>query len=308
MRTADGRTRLRSGSEAAGGFWRSALKPFQALPIVEDGVVDAFGYDGPRLAVTCASHGGRPEHVVLVREILDTIGLDAGALHCGPHDPYDAEAAAAVRCAGGPTSLHNNCSGKHASMMALALHQGWPARHYWSFEHPVQRRTREILPEFIDRGADRLVWAIDGCGVPTVDGTIAEMALAFAKLAATAGRPDSPEGRVAAAMTQHPQLTSSPGREPAQIMEAAEGRFLVKEGAEGLLCVCAPGEDWGLALKVEDGSRRASGPAVVEVLARAGLASGGLLDRLAGLARPPVHNTLGEQVGRLQVCDPIAGS
>jgi len=298
------------GNPDAAAFWRSALKPFQALPVVEDGAADAFGFGVEELALTCASHGGRPEHVDRVRAMLEAIGLDPGALRCGPHPPYDEATAVAIECAGErPSRLHNNCSGKHAAMLALAVHRGWDTDGYWRFDHPVQRRIRERLADWIRPDPGGLSWAVDGCGLPTPLLPLGEMARAYARLGRSAAAGEPGPAAVVEAMTAHPELTSSPGREPLRLMQASGGRLLAKEGAEGVLCVASAGGGWGLALKVEDGARRAVGPAAVTVLRGPGLLTDGELEALASLAEPTLVGTTGETVGALRgvVGGPEAG-
>jgi L-asparaginase II len=289
------------GDPEAGAFWRSALKPFQALPVVEDGAAEAFGYGAEHLALACGSHGGRPEHVERVREMMAALGVAEDALRCGPHPPYDDEAALAIECAGGrPGRIHNNCSGKHAAMLALVAHRGWKAKGYWRFDHPLQRRIREALAAWIDVEPGRLRWETDGCGVPTPFLPLQEMARAYARLARSRAAGDPAPAAVVGAMMEHPHLTSSPGREALAIMVAGAGRLVAKEGAEGLLCVAAPAEAWGLVVKIEDGSRRAVGPAVVAVMDDLGLSTDEERRRLALLAEPPLVATTGETVGSIR--------
>lgn len=289
------------GDPGAGSFWRSALKPFQALAVVEDGVMQAFGLDREDLAVICASHGGTPDHVDRVERILEAIGQAPGDLHCGPHSPYDAESADALKCSGRlPGRQHNNCSGKHASMLALARHHDWATGGYWRYDHPVQARVRTLLLDWIDTDPEQLQWATDGCGVPTPSLPLAEMALAYARLADRGTEAGSPPAAVVDAMTSHPELTSSPGREPLSVMQATGGRLLAKEGAEGVLCIAGIGAGWGMALKVEDGARRAVGPAVVEALVRLGLVDGQEQEALRELGEIPISSTRGELVGRIR--------
>ena len=305
LRLRDGARGGTYGDPGAAAFWRSALKPFQALAIVQDGVLAAYGLDTADLAVICASHGGTPEHTARVAGILDRIRCGEPDLHCGPHTPYDTESAAALLESGrGPGRLHNNCSGKHASMLALALHRGWSTDGYWRFEHPVQSRMRDVLSEWIDVDPESLEWATDGCGVPTPLIQLSEMAEAYRRLAASAGRSGSAAEAVVEAMTAYPELTSSPGREPLVIMRGTSGRLLAKEGAEGVLCVAAMDDAWGLALKVEDGARRAVGPAVMRILSGAGLLRGEELEFLNSLTEVPILSTRGEVVGGIRAAEP----
>lgn len=289
------------GDPDAGSFWRSALKPFQALPVVEDGAAEAFGFTAEHLALACGSHGGRPEHVERVREMMAAVGVGEDALYCGPHAPYDDEAALAIACDGGrPGRLHNNCSGKHVAMLSLVAHRGWDPDGYWRFDHPLQRRIRASLAVWIDSEPGQLHWETDGCGVPTPFLALREMAVAYARLARRAAHGDGGPSAVVGAMMKHPELTSSPGREALAVMQAGAGRLLAKEGAEGVLCVAAPADGWGLAVKVEDGSRRAVGPALVAVLGNLGLLSDDEQRALAPLAEPPLISTTGETVGSVR--------
>jgi len=291
------------GDPGLQAFWRSALKPFQALAVVQAGVLDAYGLDTADLALICASHGGTVAHTHRVALILERIGAGESDLHCGPHPPYDVESEHRLQEAGeSPSRLHNNCSGKHASMVALALHSGWDPAGYWKFEHPVQERMRRVLTDWIDSDPNDLVWATDGCGVPTPLIRLEEMAGAYLRLGDACRESVGAARAVVEAMTDHPELTSSPGREPLVIMQATSGRLLAKEGAEGVLCVTSRDEAWGLALKVEDGTRRATGPAVVRLLADAGLLHADELRALEPLARVPILSTRDEVVGTIE-CD-----
>lgn len=302
VRFASGKRGLTFGDPEAATFWRSALKPFQALTIVTDGVDRAFGLGPKELALICASHGGTPVHLARVEEILAAIGKDPEVLHCGPHTPYDRDAAEQLRCTGGrPSRLHNNCSGKHASMLALALHHGWDIEGYWRYDHPVQARLRQLLPEWIDGDPEALDWATDGCGVPTPHAGLASMAMAYARLVDRATTAGTPAATVVETMTRYPDLTSSPGREPLQFMRMTSGRLLAKEGAEGLLCIAGTDGGWGMALKVEDGARRAVAPAAVEILTTAGLLSQAEQETLRQLSAIPILSTRGESVGEIRV-------
>ena len=301
VRRADGTTAAVLGDPDASAFWRSAVKPFQALPVLEDGAARAFGFGSEAIAVACASHGGRAEHLERVGAMLESIGARDTALRCGPQAPYDDHAAAAlVRAGERPRRIHNNCSGKHAAMLALAAHHGWESDGYWRYEHPVQQRIRSGLAAWISVDPDGLTWATDGCGLPTPYLRLADMALSYARLVSAAAEGDEAPAAVVSAMTRHPELTSSPGREPLDIMQASSGRLLAKEGAEGVLCVAAVDGDWGLALKVTDGGRRAVGPAAVAALSRFDLLTGEERRALASLATVSLDGTTGERVGELR--------
>ncbi|MGH7505944.1 MAG: asparaginase, partial [Longimicrobiales bacterium] len=136
---ADGKVRARSGDIDLVVYARSAVKPIQALPLLEDGAADRFALTTKELALCCASHSGEPKHVETAAWMLKKVGLDEDALACGPHAPYHEASARALREHGQePTRLHNNCSGKHAGMLALARVHGWPVAGYHRIDHPVQ--------------------------------------------------------------------------------------------------------------------------------------------------------------------------
>ncbi|MEE9208652.1 MAG: asparaginase [Gemmatimonadota bacterium] len=281
-------------------YWRSAMKPFQVVPLVRDGGAAAADFGQAELALACASHGGTDRHVDLARGMLDRLGLDESALACGPHKPYDREAAdALVREGRVPSRLHNNCSGKHSGILALCQQHGWDSAGYQEYDHPAQRRVRSSMAEWVDSDPESWFWAPDGCGVPTPKLALAEMARAFSRLMLSA-KQDEAAGTVVEAMTDRPLLTSAQGRVPLTIMQATGGRLLAKEGAEGVLCVAATDDSWGLALKIMDGSLRGTGPAAVEFLCALDLLRPDETERLSGLRAPPLINTRGEAVGRLE--------
>lgn len=295
---------LKTGVEAGFGdpelpaFWRSAMKPFQALPLVADGAAHAFGFGPEDLALACASHGGTAMHVDRARAMLERIGTDVQALICGPHAPFDGASAERILREGGTfTRLHNNCSGKHTGLLALARHHGWPLQGYERMDHPVQLRLRGGLSPWLDTDPDELTWSVDGCGVPTPYLPLRAMARAYARLVAAAREGEPAPRAVVEAMTSHPELTSSASRTPLVLMQATRGRLLAKEGAEGVLCVAAPREGWALALKIVDGRRRAVGPAAVEMLVALDLLDGEELIGLEEQRHVPVRDTRGQTVG-----------
>ncbi|MBR9989077.1 MAG: asparaginase, partial [Gemmatimonadetes bacterium] len=183
-----GSMRARAGSPEGAVFARSAVKPVQAVPLVTDGGADQFGWGAPELAMMCASHSGEARHVDIARRMLSSLGLDEDVLACGAHAPFNASAARDLRERGErPSRLHNNCSGKHAGMLALAATHGWPLRGYHEAEHPVQLRMLQEISRWSDIGTDRIAVAVDGCGVATFMLPLSALALTFARLA-IAGR------------------------------------------------------------------------------------------------------------------------
>ncbi len=274
-------------------FMRSSAKPIQALPLVESGAAAAFGLEDRHLAIACASHMGMPIHTDAASDLLHRAGLGPEHLCCGPHAPEHRGAAEAlVRAGRAPERIHNNCSGKHAGMLATCVHLGWDLATYLDPDHALQRRIQESLAEL---SSWRPVLGSDGCGVPTFALPLRAMATAFARLASGRG------ARLADAMAAHPELVSGPGHLNTDLLAGHGHRILTKGGAEGVWCYAVRGATAvGVALKVEDGSPRPLGPALLETLAALGLPGGGD-PRLDAYRNPPVRNTLGHPVGGFDV-------
>lgn len=296
---AEGRPVRWAGDRDFPTFMRSAAKPFQALPLVEDGVADALGFDARELALCCASHSGQPEHVEGVRAILRRIGLDEDALECGAHPPLlESEARRGIAEGRPPTAIHNNCSGKHAGMLALARHHGWAPAGYRLPGHPVQRRMEEEIERWTELTEDRIGRGVDGCGVVCFSVPLARMAGAFARFTTAAGRGD-PAARIVAAMTAHPAMVAGTGRLDTALMDRAGDRVFSKTGAEGVHGAGLRARGWGVALKVEDGARRASDAALVAVLESLGVLSTADVEALREFGGPDLRNTRDEEVGRV---------
>lgn len=163
---ADGQLIGQAGDAQMVTYWRSSAKPFQVLPFVSSGRFDSIGWGADELAIACASHGGEPEHVAIVERMLQDIGLEEGDLTCGVQDPLSQRGARLLRESGGRlTRLHNNCSGKHAAMLALARLSGWPTEGYERVEHPVQQTILTTVSQWTGVPEDQLTLGVDGCGV-----------------------------------------------------------------------------------------------------------------------------------------------
>ena len=295
---AGGRMRAAVGNPELPTFIRSAAKPFQALPMVTDGAMDRFGITLEELAVCCGSHSGEPRHVEAVRSVLGKIGLDETALACGPHAPFGSEARRALRDAGTePMRVHNNCSGKHAGMMAVARARGWEPSGYERPEHPVQNRVLVEAARWADLPLEAIALGTDGCGVVSFALPLDSMALAYARLGRGARVGDRDPTYVVGSMTAYPEMVAGEGRLCTELMQRTGGRVLAKVGAEGVYCVSIPGAELGVAMKIEDGSRRAVGPAILAILRQLDMISEDDLGALYRHAYPEVRNTRGEIVG-----------
>lgn len=298
---ADAVLRACSGDPDWVTFWRSSAKPFQALPLVDDGAFDRFGITPAELALCCGSHSGTAMHVRTAEALLERIGLTAESLACGPHPPFDEDTRRELVEQGlEPVRLHNNCSGKHAGMMALARARGWEPDGYHRVEHPVQARLLTEVARWTQMPAEAIGLAVDGCGVVCYSLPLRQMALAYAGLAAAARRGERGPATVVEAMRAHPEMVAGEGRICTDLARLTEGRIFPKLGAEGVYCVGVPGAELGIAIKVEDGSTRAVAPAVAGVLRELDLISEDDFGALHPYVFHEVANTRGEVTGEVR--------
>lgn len=293
-------------------FLRSSAKPFQAMPLLVSGAAERFGFTDREVAMACASHNGERIHTELAASMLEKIGLGPEALKCGVHEPYSVEAARELRERGeAPNVLHNNCSGKHAGMLAVALHLGAPIETYIRPEHPVQLAIGKTIAQFADVPVEDLAVGVDGCAVPVFGITVKAMAFAFARLVSPPQSFDEATTkaceRIVRVMSTYPELIGGTSdRLDTEIMRAAPGRLVSKVGAEGVYTAgIKPCEEWprglGVALKIEDGDdRRARPTVVVETLRQLGVLKEESLEAVAKYAFFPVRNRPGDVVGEIR--------
>lgn len=289
-------------------FVRSAAKPLQALALVETGAADGFAVGPAELALACGSHGGEATHVACVAAWLHRLGVAEGALVCGPHPPLEPRAAADLVRDGSPaTPIHNNCSGKHAGFLAVVRHLGLPLAGYGDAGHPLQQRIRQGIAEMGDIAVGEDMIGIDGCGVAAFALPLRALALAFARLAEPKGLPPrraEAAKRILAAMAAHPGMVAGSGRFDTAVIAASAGRIVSKGGAEGVHAAAIPGLGLGIALKIDDGARRASEASMAALLTAHAKPEAAAVYCLAGYARQPLRNTAGAVVGEVR---PAAG-
>ena len=290
-----------AGEPYAVSFWRSCAKPFQVLPLLRDGGFDRARWGDDELALACGSHGGEPEHVALAASMLHSLGLEEGDLACGPQEPLAARGARLLRDAGlRPTRLHNNCSGKHAAMLARAAACAWTATGYERDDHPVQRACTAEVARWSRVPESDLGTAVDGCGVVVYALPLSAMATAYARLARAARAGDDEPARVLHAMRTRPFLVGGTDRFDTVLSEATDGRVVAKIGAEGVHSLAVVDEDLGIAVKVADGSARAQYPAVLRALQLLGVLDDPLPRPLHDWLVRPVRNTRGAAVGEVR--------
>jgi L-asparaginase II len=290
-----------AGNPAHQSFVRSGIKMFQVLPFVEAGGVQHFNLTRPELALCTASHGGELRHVAAARSILQKAKVTEDALACGPHLPLHEPAAHAMIAAGeAPGRIHNNCSGKHAGMLACCVMQQWPAQGYHRPAHPLQQRIRTTLERWMRVDPDDVEQGVDGCGLPTFALALDAVSEGCARFAAAAAEHGSAPSRIFESMTMHPEFVAGSNRLDTDLMRAAGGRVFAKVGAEGFYCAGIPSMRLGIALKAEDGARRAAECALLAVLHEVGGLTAAEIGQLRTYAEPIVVNTRQETVGSIR--------
>jgi L-asparaginase II len=306
---ADGATVLALGDVAQPVYPRSAVKPLQALPLIESGAADRYGFGDQEIALACASHGGEPAHVEVASRMLARAGLDAGALECGAHWPsHQTSAQALARSGGAPSALHNNCSGKHAGFLCVACAAGVDHRGYVKAEHFVQREVRAALESLTEVGMSADVCGIDGCSIPTWAVPLPALARAFAKFATGQGlgaERAKAAARIRSAIAAQPYYVAGTGRFCTEIMTLFGARVLVKTGAEGVFCGALPEQGLGIALKCDDGAGRAAEVAMAATIERFLPMSDGERTKLDRFLRPTLRNWNGIEVGGLLPSDAL---
>lgn len=258
-----GKILLSAGDIEVPVFPRSAVKAFQCLPMIESGAADAFGFSDEEIALCCASHTGEVDHVRVARSMLHKAGISETCYECGAHWPTHRQATYdLVRAGESPKDVHNNCSGKHAGMLALAKHLGVASHNYVKAEHPVQQAIAETISRLCDVDMAAAPIGIDGCSVPTWAMPLKNTATGFARLITLEAG-----ARIIKAAAAHPFMIAGTGKFDTQIMQTIP-RLFIKYGAEGVYCGIIPHAGLGFAVKVDDGAPRAVEVAAAAMLAK----------------------------------------
>ena len=293
-----------TGDIASPVFLRSTAKPFIAATAIEAGVREAFGLDMREIAVMSASHSGEAFHVEAVRSILHKLGLDESALQCGAHLPYnDAAARELLRSGEAPSALHNNCSGKHAGILALCRVLGADIGTYLATGNPAQQAILGLCARLSDDDPATWPLGVDGCGIPVYATSLRQAAMAFARFASLtelSSRDAMALLVVRDAMVSHPEYVSGTGEFDTVLMRAAGGALACKAGAEGVHGVALIPQGIGFVSKVLDGTSRARAPLTMAAL-RALESPVAAATELVGFASPVVYNRAGRAVGAIRV-------
>ncbi len=255
----DGRLLLGVGDVEATIYPRSTLKPVQAVAMLRAGA--SFAND--ELVLAASSHCGSPAHLAVVERMLADDHRNEDSLQCPPLWPLGSEQRAALQAAGsGPTRLTNNCSGKHAGMLRASDALGADAHAYLQAEHPVQRLVRDGVAEFT--GVPERILAVDGCGSPMPATTLRGLARATARISSGV---DAESRQVMQAVLAEPWAIDGVGRANTLVIE--RWGALAKLGTEGVLVIGTPA-GVAVAVKILDGSMRATTPVAISMLAAVG--------------------------------------
>lgn len=280
---------------------RSANKPIQAMAFVESGAVERFGLGNEHIALACASHNGEPRHVETVHAWLAKVGLSESDLECGTHPPrLQSSIESLARAGAAPTPAFNNCSGKHSGFLTTAVTYGEPTRGYIGYDHPVQRRLRDVMTELCGADAHGFAYGTDGCGIPTLATPLKRLAQAMATMAEPSrlsSKRAEAANRIRAAISAEPFMVAGTGRFCTRVNAALPDVAQVKTGAEGVFCGMLPGLGIGIALKMWDGAGRAAEVAMATLLAHLGVLPPSQRDELL---HPPVRNVVGLLVGEMR--------
>ncbi len=321
---AAGRLRFAFGDPHRPTLPRSAVKPAQALAILETGALERFGFEEADLALMCASHSSEERHIARARAMLAKANVTEDEMRCGGHPPISDDVLRAwIKRDFKPTPLCSNCSGKHAGMLAAALAMGHATKDYERPEHPLQQHVKRTLASLVDLDEADIAWGIDGCNLPTPSFSLDRLARLFVKLADAADGakirpPSSPReaalARIHRAMTGHPELVAGEGRFCTALMSAFGGDVVGKVGAEGSyglgVRAGAHGVDGidgpiGLAVKVEDGDGAILTAVVTELVHQLGIGTPAQRAQLDRFRAPKIKNTVGLEVGRMEVRVPL---
>lgn len=299
-------------------FPRSSMKPFQALPLVENGGMEAFGLTDEELAIICASHAGTNEHVRVLKSIHQKVGLQLSDLQCGVHWPIDKETAFQMRLLGEtPDSYRHNCSGKHSGMLTQAKLLEQSLDDYLTPVHLVQQNIRRAVSSMCGIHRDDMIFGVDGCSAPVYAMPLSSFAWAIARLVDPVNLDEERQiacQRITSAMIAYPEMVAGPGQLDSVLMQVMNGKVIAKGGAEGYQLIgVMPGaiaensKGIGIAFKIADGdpSRRATQRVVVEMLKALGFEAEMASEAFASFNQPILRNFRGIEIGNIRLARPI---
>ncbi len=295
------------GDIARPTYPRSAIKAIQALPMVESGAPEAFGFTDAEVSLACASHNGEKGHTDGAASMLSKLSLSEEDLECGSHWPYrEADAHALARAAVEPNQLHNNCSGKHAGMLALAKQLGVPTKGYTKQTHPVQQRILGAMEQMCGTDLSGVQPGIDGCSAPNWPIPLENLAYGFARVADPKDLPEERAKavrRITSSVMAHPFMVAGTGRFCTEVMKILGTRAFIKTGAEGVFCAALPEYGLGVALKCDDGATRGAETMMAALLREIGVIEDEHMEAMAPWLNPQLKNRQETIVGDIRPAD-----
>lgn len=306
----NGKRRAAIGDVEQAVFPRSAVKALQALPLVESGAADRYGFGSPELALACSSHNGERRHVRTATAMLAAAGRGIANLECGPQMPCESAARELILAGKSPTAIHNNCSGKHSGFICFACHTGLEPAGYVQPDHPVQREITATLSAMTDTILDERNRGVDGCSIPTYAVPLTALARGFARFGTGQGfGPKRAEAarRIREAVAAHPFMVAGTGRFDTRLMERFGQRAFIKTGAEGVYCGALPELGYGIALKCDDGAGRAAEVAMAALIERFLPLNGEEQAAFAPFRETVLTNWNGIEVGRVRAAESLRG-
>lgn len=306
----DGETLASLGDPETVTFWRSSAKSFQAMPFLTSGAAERFGFLDAEIALACGSHSGERVHVETAKKMLEKGGFSEADLRCGVQTPFDEQRAKEmIRADEKPTQLHNNCSGKHAAMLAFTKHIGADVKTYEHLENPIQQAILKCVSDFTDISENQISLGIDGCAAPNFAVPISAMAKAFGRLVFPPESFDEEMReacrRIVSATMNYPNMIGGTNRLDTLIMQALRGKIISKIGAEGVYSAgVLPSPEYkrglGIAFKIEDGDDlRARAVVLIEVLRQLGILNETNDETLRDYSPIILKNRRGDAVGKV---------
>ncbi|KGD85937.1 asparaginase [Rhizobium sp. YS-1r] len=305
----DGKVVFSFGEAEAAVFPRSACKAMQALPLIESGAADAYGFGNVELALACSSHSGEDAHVATAAAMLAKAGRDDTALECGAHWSSDQNTLIhQARTIEKPTALHNNCSGKHSGFVCTCVHAGMEVKGYVEYDHPLQAEIRGTMEALTGAILGHQNCGTDGCSIPSYAVPLKGLAHGFAKM--VTGSSLSPERarasrRLMEACMAEPFYVAGSNRACTKLMEVAPGKIFAKTGAEGVFVAALPDQGLAIAVKCEDGTTRAAEAMIFALISRYFERGGEVQTKLLFMANKSMRNWNGIHVGDVRVTDAL---
>ena len=227
-------------------FLRSAAKPIQAIPIIDNNL----NVSSKELAIITGSHSGSKKHLKILERFMQKHNLTLSSLKCGIHPPLDeAERIRLIKKGCSPSKLHNNCSGKHLGMLALCKTNSWDIKSYTKINHPLQQYILKTIKDLSE--TKKIILGIDGCSVPTFSMPIINIAKLFSNFT---NPKHNQYKEIISSITKNPFFIGGNGHIDTEIIKCSKGKLIAKCGAEGIMIVAYNGNS--AVIKIADGSSK----------------------------------------------------